>query len=65
MDPDYSAQDVATCDLRKTTIAHNYCDFCHVNLCKPPYLWWIWQTQNSSYSQKKIYLDLFKMIEKG
>nr|XP_022322628.1 uncharacterized protein LOC111124059 [Crassostrea virginica] len=35
MDPTYSAQDVARCDLCKTAIAHNYCDFCHVNLCKP------------------------------
>ena len=35
MDPKYSAQDVARCDLCKTAIAHNYCDFCHVNLCKP------------------------------
>ena len=35
MDPDFSAQDVARCDLCKTAIAHNYCDFCHVNLCKP------------------------------
>ncbi|XP_078341316.1 uncharacterized protein LOC144627645 isoform X2 [Crassostrea virginica] len=35
MDPDYSAQDVARCDLCKTAIAQNYCDFCHINLCKP------------------------------
>nr|XP_022300511.1 uncharacterized protein LOC111108744 [Crassostrea virginica] len=35
MDPNYSAQDVARCDLCKTTIAQSYCDFCHVNLCKP------------------------------
>nr|XP_022299153.1 uncharacterized protein LOC111107984 [Crassostrea virginica] len=35
MDPDYSAQDVARCDLCKTTIAQSYCDFCHVNLCRP------------------------------
>ena len=28
-------QDVARCDLCKTTIAQSYCDFCHVNLCKP------------------------------
>ncbi|XP_078341696.1 uncharacterized protein LOC111110272 [Crassostrea virginica] len=34
MDPNYSAQDVARCDLCKTAIAQNYCDFCHVNLCK-------------------------------
>ncbi|XP_022290397.2 uncharacterized protein LOC111102033 [Crassostrea virginica] len=35
MDPYYSAQDVARCDLCKVTIVHSYCDFCHVNLCKP------------------------------
>ncbi|XP_022295770.2 uncharacterized protein LOC111105703 [Crassostrea virginica] len=35
MDPDYSAQDVARCDLCKTALAQSYCDFCHVNLCKP------------------------------
>ncbi|XP_078309354.1 uncharacterized protein LOC144617820 [Crassostrea virginica] len=35
MEPDYSAQDVARCDLCKTAIAQSYCDFCHVNLCKP------------------------------
>nr|XP_022297901.1 uncharacterized protein LOC111107156 [Crassostrea virginica] len=35
MDPDYSAQDVARCDLCKTAIAQSYCDFCHVNLCTP------------------------------
>ncbi|XP_078339949.1 uncharacterized protein LOC144627285 [Crassostrea virginica] len=35
MDPDYSAQDVSRCDLCKTAIAQIYCDFCHVNLCKP------------------------------
>nr|XP_022299819.1 uncharacterized protein LOC111108315 isoform X1 [Crassostrea virginica] len=35
MDPDYSAQDVARCGLCKTAIAQSYCDFCHVNLCKP------------------------------
>nr|XP_022302401.1 uncharacterized protein LOC111110271 [Crassostrea virginica] len=35
MDPDYSAQDVARCDFCKTAIAQSYCDFCHVNLCKP------------------------------
>ena len=35
MDPDYSAQDVARCDLCQTAIAQSYCDFCHVNLCKP------------------------------
>ena len=35
MDPDYSGQDVARCDLCKTAIAKSYCDFCHVNLCKP------------------------------
>nr|XP_022296617.1 uncharacterized protein LOC111106294 [Crassostrea virginica]XP_022296618.1 uncharacterized protein LOC111106294 [Crassostrea virginica]XP_022296619.1 uncharacterized protein LOC111106294 [Crassostrea virginica] len=35
MDPDYSAQDVARCDICKTAIAQSYCDFCHANLCKP------------------------------
>ncbi|XP_078341363.1 uncharacterized protein LOC111108856 [Crassostrea virginica] len=35
MDPDYSAQDVARCDLCKTALSQSYCDFCHVNLCKP------------------------------
>ncbi|XP_022300406.2 uncharacterized protein LOC111108668 [Crassostrea virginica] len=35
MDPNYSAQDVARCDLCKTAIAQSYCDFCHVKLCKP------------------------------
>ena len=35
MDPDNSAQDVARCDLCKTAIVQSYCDFCHVNLCKP------------------------------
>ncbi|XP_078341695.1 uncharacterized protein LOC144627779 [Crassostrea virginica] len=35
MDPNYSAQDVTRCDLCKTAIAQSYCDFCHVNLCKP------------------------------
>ena len=35
MDPDYSAQDVARCNICKTAIAQSYCDFCHVNLCKP------------------------------
>ena len=32
---DNSAQDVARCDFCKTAIAQSYCDFCHVNLCKP------------------------------
>nr|XP_022297236.1 uncharacterized protein LOC111106732 isoform X2 [Crassostrea virginica] len=35
MDPNYIPQDVARCDLCKTAIAQSYCDFCHVNLCKP------------------------------
>nr|XP_034306436.1 uncharacterized protein LOC109617698 [Crassostrea gigas] len=30
-----SAQDVHRCDLCETAIVHSYCDFCHVNLCKP------------------------------
>nr|XP_022288468.1 uncharacterized protein LOC111100673 [Crassostrea virginica] len=33
--PHYDAQDVARCDLCEVTIAQNYCDFCHVYLCKP------------------------------
>nr|XP_034315582.1 uncharacterized protein LOC117685354 [Crassostrea gigas] len=35
MDPHSSAQDVHRCDLCETAIAQSYCDFCHVNLCKP------------------------------
>eukprot|EP00105_Crassostrea_gigas_P038428 XP_019922576.1 PREDICTED: E3 ubiquitin-protein ligase arc-1 [Crassostrea gigas] len=35
MDPCYGAQDVPRCDLCETDIVHNYCDFCHVNLCIP------------------------------
>ncbi|XP_034315582.2 tripartite motif-containing protein 3-like [Magallana gigas] len=35
MDPCTSAQDVHRCDLCETAIAQSYCDFCHVNLCKP------------------------------
>eukprot|EP00105_Crassostrea_gigas_P021989 XP_011441342.1 PREDICTED: RING finger protein 207-like [Crassostrea gigas] len=35
MDPRSSAQDVHRCDLCETTIVHSYCDFCHVNLCRP------------------------------
>nr|XP_022288810.1 uncharacterized protein LOC111100923 [Crassostrea virginica] len=35
MDPPYDAQDVARCDLCKVVIVQSYCDFCHVNLCKP------------------------------
>ncbi|XP_078341716.1 uncharacterized protein LOC144627783 [Crassostrea virginica] len=35
MDPTYSAQDVARCDLCKAAIAQSYCDFCYLNLCKP------------------------------
>nr|XP_022288739.1 uncharacterized protein LOC111100885 [Crassostrea virginica] len=35
MDPHYDAQDVARCDLCKVAIVQSYCDFCHVNLCKP------------------------------
>ncbi|XP_078341242.1 uncharacterized protein LOC144627626 [Crassostrea virginica] len=30
-----TAQDVSRCDLCKTAIAQSYCDFCHVNICKP------------------------------
>ncbi|XP_065938011.1 uncharacterized protein [Magallana gigas] len=35
MDLHHSAQDVHRCDLCETAIVHSYCDFCHVNLCKP------------------------------
>uniref|UniRef100_K1RC11 Uncharacterized protein n=1 Tax=Magallana gigas TaxID=29159 RepID=K1RC11_MAGGI len=35
MDPRSTAQDVHRCDLCETAIAQSYCDFCHVNLCKP------------------------------
>ena len=35
MDPHNRAQDVARCDLCKGAIVQSYCDFCHVNLCKP------------------------------
>nr|XP_022287656.1 uncharacterized protein LOC111100259 [Crassostrea virginica] len=33
--PHYDAQDVARCDLCEIAIVQSYCDFCHVNLCKP------------------------------
>eukprot|EP00105_Crassostrea_gigas_P042227 XP_019926375.1 PREDICTED: uncharacterized protein LOC105336736 isoform X2 [Crassostrea gigas] len=35
MDPHSSAQDVHRCDLCETAIVYSYCDFCHINLCKP------------------------------
>ena len=35
MDPRYDAQDIARCDLCEIAIVQSYCDFCHVNLCKP------------------------------
>ncbi|XP_078337476.1 uncharacterized protein LOC111101071 [Crassostrea virginica] len=35
MDPHYDAQDIARCDLCEIAIVQSYCDFCHVNLCKP------------------------------
>ncbi|XP_052692132.1 uncharacterized protein LOC128170396 [Crassostrea angulata] len=35
MDLHSSAEDVPRCDLCETVIVHSYCDFCHVNLCKP------------------------------
>ncbi|XP_078336103.1 uncharacterized protein LOC144626322 [Crassostrea virginica] len=35
MDPNYDAQDVARCALCEIAVVQSYCDFCHVNLCKP------------------------------
>nr|XP_034315554.1 uncharacterized protein LOC117685341 [Crassostrea gigas] len=35
MDSCSTAQNVHRCDLCKTAIAQSYCDFCHVNLCRP------------------------------
>nr|XP_022312511.1 uncharacterized protein LOC111117646 [Crassostrea virginica] len=35
MNTDYIGQDVARCDLCTTAIAQSYCDFCHINICKP------------------------------
>ncbi|XP_034305027.2 uncharacterized protein [Magallana gigas] len=35
MDPISSAQDIPRCELCETATVHSYCDFCHVNLCKP------------------------------
>lgn len=35
MDPCSSNQDAIRCNLCETGIVQNYCDFCHVNLCKP------------------------------
>lgn len=35
MDPRSSAQDLHRCGLCEIAIVHTYCDFCHVNLCKP------------------------------
>ncbi|XP_011435714.2 B-box type zinc finger protein ncl-1 [Magallana gigas] len=34
MDPRLSAQDVIRCDLCKDNVVQNYCDYCHVKLCK-------------------------------
>lgn len=34
MDPRLSAQDVVRCDICKDNLVQNYCDFCHVKLCK-------------------------------
>ncbi|XP_065921514.1 tripartite motif-containing protein 3-like [Magallana gigas] len=35
MDSHSIGQDVTRCELCETAIVHNYCDFCHVNLCTP------------------------------
>nr|XP_022286989.1 uncharacterized protein LOC111099816 [Crassostrea virginica] len=35
MDPHYDAQDMPRCDLCEVAIVQSYCDFCHINLCKP------------------------------
>ncbi|XP_052679375.1 uncharacterized protein LOC128160139 [Crassostrea angulata] len=34
MDPDLSFQDVVRCDFCTDNVVQNYCDFCHVKLCK-------------------------------
>ena len=52
MDPDYSAQDVALCDLCKTAIAQSYCDFCHVNFYKPC----IGEHITADYDKHKLFL---------
>eukprot|EP00105_Crassostrea_gigas_P042295 XP_019926443.1 PREDICTED: uncharacterized protein LOC105336900 [Crassostrea gigas] len=37
MDPNHNAHmhDMHRCELCETALVHSYCDFCHVNLCKP------------------------------
>ncbi|XP_065937736.1 tripartite motif-containing protein 2-like [Magallana gigas] len=50
MEPRSSAQDVHRCDLCETAIVHSYCDFCHVNLCKPC----IGEHITDGYDQHKI-----------
>nr|XP_019923776.2 uncharacterized protein LOC109619031 [Crassostrea gigas] len=34
MDPGFTLPDTVQCGLCKNNIVQNYCDFCHVNLCK-------------------------------
>ncbi|XP_078340612.1 uncharacterized protein LOC144617651 [Crassostrea virginica] len=50
MDPDYIPQDVVRCYLCKTAIVEYFCDFCHVNLCKP----FIGEHISDDYDKHKI-----------